>query len=178
MNILNKISRRLREHYLRLCGVRIRGRCWLQSIEIPKNHKDIELGEGVALDRGVTLLVSGESIGQPKISLGASTYINRNTMIDASKSIVIEADCMIGPYCYIADSDHGVKAGILVRDQPMISAPVLIESGAWIGAHVSILKGVTIGAGAVIGAGSVVTKDVPANSIAAGTPAKVIRQRE
>ena len=84
---------------------------------------------------------------------------------------------MFGPYCYITDHDHGTKLGQIVSQQTLISAPVRIEDAAWIGAHVTILKGVTIGTGAIVGAGSVVTKDVAANSIVAGVPTKVIGNR-
>lgn len=177
MSFFDAVKRRIRQSVLRFRGVRMKGKCWIREVDIPRNHSDIELGVEVALDQHVTLLASGEPCDRPKISIGDRTYINRSTMIDASESIVIEADCMIGPFCFIADSDHGTKVGQLVREQPMTSLPVVIEVGSWIGAHVTILKGVTIGAGAVIGAGSVVTKDIPANSVAAGTPAKVIRQR-
>ncbi|QIF06040.1 acyltransferase [Roseimicrobium sp. ORNL1] len=85
---------------------------------------------------------------------------------------------MIGPSCYITDGDHGFTAGKLITQQPMIKAPVTIGSGAWLGAHVTVLKGVTIGDGAVVGAGAVVTRDVPANAIVAGVPAKIIGHRQ
>lgn len=60
----------------------------------------------------------------------------------------------------------------------MTAAPIRVERGAWIGAHATILAGVTIGENAVVAAGAVVTKDVPANSIAAGVPARVIKRIE
>jgi acetyltransferase-like isoleucine patch superfamily enzyme len=150
---------------------------WLQSIEIPRNFSDIELHEGVSLDRGVTLLATGDAVSMPRIVIGKGTYINRHTMIDASQRISIGADCMIGPFVYITDHDHGIATGVAVKDQPLIGSPVIIEDDVWIGAHVTILKGVRIGRGAVIGAGSVVTRDVAMNTIVAGNPARVIRER-
>ena len=85
---------------------------------------------------------------------------------------------MIGPHCYITDSNHGTRIGESVASQPIESQPDKIGEGAWIGAGVNILAGANIGDGAVVGAGSVVTGDIPANTVAAGIPAKVIRERK
>lgn len=169
--------RRVRQVWLQCRGVRCHGRCWLQSIEIPRNHADIELQAGVALDRGVILLSTGTYTSSPRISIGSGTYVNRHTMIDASERIQIGAHCMIGPFCYITDHDHGTKLGQPVAEQPLVGAPVVIEDGCWIGANVTILKGVCIGAGAIVGAGAVVTRDVASNAIVAGVPARQIGVR-
>ncbi|MDA8528166.1 acyltransferase [Opitutaceae bacterium] len=85
---------------------------------------------------------------------------------------------MIGPHCFITDGNHGTDAISTVKSQPITSAPVEIGDGAWIGAHVTILPGVVIGPHAVIGAGSVVTKDIEANAIAFGSPASSKRVRQ
>ena len=84
---------------------------------------------------------------------------------------------MIGPHCYITDGNHGFRAGATVKSQSMESTPVVIGDGVWIGAQVTILAGVTIGPHAVIGAGSIVTKDIEANAIAFGSPAVTKRVR-
>jgi acetyltransferase-like isoleucine patch superfamily enzyme len=163
--------------WYRLRGVRITGRCWLQSIEIPRNYSDIELHDGVALDRGVILLATGNRQPEARICIGGGTYINRHTMIDASSRIQIGRHCMIGPFCYLTDHDHGTAAGQRIQDQPLLSDSVVIEDDVWIGAHVTILKGVRIGASAVIGAGAVVTRDVASGNIVAGVPARQIGMR-
>lgn len=169
------LASRIRNVMYRLLGVDIREYCWLRSVEIPRQWKDITL-HGCALDRGVVLLCSGEPrIG--KIEIGNGTYINRYTVLDAHRRIEIGRDVMIGPHCFITDADHGTAAGSSVKSQPMSASPVAIEDEAWIGAHVTILPGVRIGRGAVIGAGSVVTRDISADSIAFGSPAAVHRQR-
>ena len=172
------LRRKWRRLRYRLLGVKIEGRCWLQKIEIAGNFADITLSEGVALDRGVTLITKGESSTEPRIAIGKNTYINRYTIIDAAEQIAIGERCMIGPHCTLIDHDHGTKAGIPVADQELISAPIVLEDDVWIGANVVVLKGVRIGAGAIIAAGSVVTRDVPANAIVAGVPAKQIKSRE
>lgn len=177
ISLFQGVLRRVRQAWLQVRGVRCHGRCWLQSIEIPRNHADIELHEGVALDRGVILLSTGTATSSPRILIGGGTYMNRHTMIDASERIQIGAHCMIGPFCYITDHDHGTKLGQPIAQQPLVGSAVVIEEGCWIGAHVTILKGVRIGAGAIVGAGAVVTRAVASNSIVAGVPARQIGVR-
>jgi acetyltransferase-like isoleucine patch superfamily enzyme len=163
--------------YYRSLGVKINGYIWLRDIEIPRNYRDIEIEANCALDRGVTLLCSGELLPHPKIFIGANTYINRNTFIDAILSLKIGRDCAIGPNCYLTDHDHGLDPNFPPLKQPMVAQKTVIGDRVWLGANVTVLKGVTIGNDAVIGAGSVVTKDIPDGSIAVGIPAKVIKQK-
>jgi acetyltransferase-like isoleucine patch superfamily enzyme len=90
----------------------------------------------------------------------------------------IGRDVLIGPNCYLTDANHGTTDGFSVKSQPMCLAPVIVEDEAWIGAHVTVLPGVRVGKGAVIGAGAVVTRDVPAGAVAQGVPARVMHQRK
>jgi tetrahydrodipicolinate N-succinyltransferase len=183
MNLLAAITRlhqglasRCRNAWYRALGVRMNGYVWMRRCSIPRNWSDITLEAGAALDDHVTLLASGEASAE-KIVVGANSYINRGTMIDAHLSVRIGPGCMIGPFCYITDADHGTGTNMPVPKQPMETAPVNIGAEAWLGAGVKVLKGVSIGEGAVIGAGAVVTRDVPPGAIAAGVPARVIGQR-
>jgi serine acetyltransferase len=170
--------RRLRRQWLRLRGVQLGRRCWIQAIEIPTNPWDIALGDEVALDSHVVLLTTGERRMTPRIRIGSRTYINRYTMLDASDSIVVGQRCMIGPSCYVTDHDHGTQAGAEIALQPLQSSATRIGNDVWVGAGVIILKGVAIGDGAVLGAGAVVTKDVPAGAVAVGVPACVVGDRQ
>ncbi len=103
------------------------------------------------------------------LEIGNGTYINRNSTIVAYDRVTIGKECMIAWNVSIMDSDmHSVVS------EELVNKPVEIEDNVWIGCHVVILKGVTIGKGSLIAAGSVVTKDIPPYSIAAGVPAKVI----
>jgi maltose O-acetyltransferase len=114
-----------------------------------------------------------------RISIGSRVYINRGTIITARARIAIGDDVLIGPYVVINSGNHGYKD--LTRPmnvQDHVSAPINIGNDVWIGAHAVVLSGVTIGDGSVIGAGSVVTRAIPANVVAAGVPARVIASRE
>jgi serine acetyltransferase len=172
------LASRWRNLYYRALGVRLKGYVWMRAIEIPRNFGDIVIDGGVSLDRGVVLLCSGPARDQPRIRIGAGTYVNRRTMLDATDELVIGNDCAIGPGCYLTDHDHGMKFGQRPLGQEMQGTPTRLGSRVWLGANVVVLKGVTIGDDAVVGAGSVVTGDVPEGAVAAGVPARVLRSRE
>ncbi|MEE4538581.1 MAG: acyltransferase [Erythrobacter sp.] len=172
LRVTSSFRSRLQILKMRLLGAQIGPNCRLERIQCPRNPWDISLATGVALDRDVVLLATGERTGSPRISIGPRTYINRWTMFDASCSIEVGADVMIGPGCYITDHDHGSQSGLLVRQQGLLGEPTRIGANVWVGANVTILKGVEIGANAVIAAGSVVTRTVAANQRVAGVPAR------
>jgi acetyltransferase-like isoleucine patch superfamily enzyme len=111
------------------------------------------------------------------LSLGSRVLLNRGVIITARAPISIADDVLIGPYVVINSGNHGIAAGALIRDQAHDVAPIVIHDDVWIGAHAVILPGVTIGRGAVVAAGAVVTKDIAAGIVAAGVPAAGIGQR-
>jgi maltose O-acetyltransferase len=162
---------RVRRRWFRLLGARIGGNCWVRRIRIPRNPWDIEIQDFAALDDDVVLLTTGLRTQLPRIVIGNGTYINRFTMLDASFRIEIGSQCMIGPFCYITDHDHGSGKGP-ISEQPLVEAPVKVGNNVWIGAHAVILKGVSIGDNAVIAAGAVVTADVGLGERVAGVPAR------
>jgi acetyltransferase-like isoleucine patch superfamily enzyme len=113
--------------------------------------------------------------GDPTITIGNNFYMNSGCHLLGN--ITIGNDVQIGPKVVIWGRDHGLSRDQLIREQPHNSQPITIGNDVWIGANVTILKGVNIEDGAVVGAGSVVTRDVPKYGIAVGNPAKVIRYR-
>lgn len=123
------------------------------------------------------------AVGCSKISIGKRCVIRPGTMLFAESSredagIVIEDDVLIGSGVHIYISNHRFdNPGIPVINQGHDNPEgVLLKTGCWVGANCIILPGVTIGANAVVGAGSVVTKSVPDRVVAAGNPAKVLRE--
>lgn len=108
------------------------------------------------------------------MEIGEGTFINYGVSMTAIERVSIGRNCSIGTYVMIIDNDFHSLAPEH-RDIRPPSKPITIGDNVWLGGHVIVLPGVTIGDGSVIGAGSVVTGDIPPRSLAVGTPAKVIR---
>ena len=176
IRVASALSSRRRNLWFSLLGVRLHGYVWIKRVSIPRQWSDISIEKNVSLDDGVVLLCSGAP-KEDKISIDQGTYINRYTMLDAHLEIRIGRNCMIGPYCYITDANHGRSSGALVKAQRMEAKPVVIEDDVWLGTGVIVLPGVHLGRGCVIGAGGVVTHDVPAEAVFAGVPAVRIGSR-
>lgn len=107
------------------------------------------------------------------IKLGERVFINANVMMVDLGGITIEDDALIGPGVYLITVNHQLVAQ---HRKELELKPVVIKQNAWIGAKATILPGVTVGKNAVVAANAVVTKDVPANTMVAGIPAKVIKK--
>ncbi len=148
-------------------------------------------GAGSRIEVGRRSIISGSLVTEApgaRIVVGDNTSIGGETLLAAVRGIVVEDDVLISYRCIISDSDnHNVRYSLRKNDlhewlsghhdwSKVATAPVKICRGAWIGAQVIITKGVTIGEGAVCGAGSVVTRDVAPYTIVAGNPARVVRE--
>jgi len=111
-----------------------------------------------------------------RISLKENVLVDDYSFVMAHESIEVGKNTTIAAFCFITDFNHRHSKNISVLDQGYETKPVIIGKNVWIGTHCIVLPGVKIGDGSVIGAGSVVTKDVPAHSIAVGNPAKAIKR--
>ena len=147
-------------------SVRLYGRIYFRA------GGDVEFGDGVSL---VGTLVPIEIVSHEgsHISIGEHTFINYGASITAYREVRIGRHCLLGHHLRIIDRN---EYGLEQREIAPPAAPVLIEDHVWIGAHVIILPGARIGRNSAIGAGSVVTKDVPPNCLVVGNPARVLRQ--
>lgn len=135
----------------------------------------VDLGDRVRLQEE-THVLTGEG---GSLYVGADTKIHRGCQIEAYKApIWIGCRVEIATRCAFFSFDHGMDPERPIAQQPLTTrGPIIIEDETWLGYGVIVLSGVRIGKGAVIGAGSVVTKDVPAGAIAVGVPAHVVRMR-
>ncbi|MGH1565500.1 acyltransferase [Mumia sp. DW29H23] len=134
----------------------------------------LEIGPQVFLEPGVWITGGPEA----RISIGEGTFLNLGVMVAASQRVEIGAHCMLANGCLVTDSAHRFDdPDVPVPWQGFRSkGPTRIGDDCWLGANVVVTSGVTIGERCVIGANSVVTRDVPAFSVAAGAPARVVRE--
>lgn len=145
--------------------------------------EDIEIGKGVYIGDFSLLAAKAEHKEQrdSKIRIGNNAFIGESNNIRATGgNIYIGNDCNISQHCSLIASNHSIKKGQNIKSQPWDKSKtgITIHDDVWIGANSVILPGVTIGKGAVIGAGSVVTHNIPEYAIAVGCPAQIIKYRE
>lgn len=135
----------------------------------------IHLHDQVNLDCGVDIKAHDQGL----IEVGAGTYIGPYTCIAGPGSIKIGKNCLIASHSGIYGNNHKfADPTCSIHTQGLTCKGIVIEDDCWLGTGVKVLDGVTIGTGSVIGAGAVVTKDIPAYSVAVGVPAKVISRRQ
>jgi acetyltransferase-like isoleucine patch superfamily enzyme len=133
----------------------------------------LEIGPHVLLEPGVWLTAPGTA----RIRIGGGTFLNLGCMVASHALVEIGEHCMFANGCFITDGSHRFDD----PDKPVpwqgftSKGPTRIGNNVWCGAHVVVTGGVTIGERCVIGANSVVTGDIPAFSVAAGAPARVLR---
>lgn len=139
------------------------------GVRLDRHHPGttLLLAPGVHLHDGVRIFLDGPGA---RVEIGRDTYLNRRTEVMCKQSVTIGRDCAVAWDVRILDTDYHELDG---RPQ---SRPVHIGDHVWIGFGAAVLKGVTVGDGAVVAAGSLVTSDVPAGALVAGRPARVVRQ--
>ncbi len=136
----------------------------------------LQVGAGVLLEPNVWITAPGDA----RISIGAGSFLNQGVMIAAEELVEIGEHCMLANGCFVTDASHRYDD----PERPITwqgftsKGPTRIGDNCWLGANVVVTSGVSIGERCVIGANSVVTRDIAPFSVAAGAPAKVLRQVE
>ncbi len=134
----------------------------------------LRIGAGTLLEPGCWLTLAPEA----RIEIGAGCFLNRNVMLAAYREIVVGDHVMFANGCFVGDADHRFDD----PDMPVpwqgftTKGPVRIGSNCWFGVNCAVMSGVTIGERCVIGANSVVTRDLPAGTVAAGAPARPLNR--
>ena len=134
-----------------------------------------DIGPSVLIEAGCWFALYPETA---TMRIGEGTILNLGCMVGATERIEIGSHCMFANYCFVADAEHRYdRDDVPLTWQGMQpKGPVRIGDNCWFGTNVAITGGVTIGEHTVVGANSVVTRDLPAGVVAAGAPAKVIRE--
>jgi len=171
--------------------VRFRSWCYLKVLGRRVTHgRGIRIGryaqvritDGGSLNLGDRVILDDFSFVQltkpsPSVVIGDYVVLGRSSIIAAKNKIRIGRYTQIAPFCQILDQEHGVKKDDLIVNQKSTLGEVDIGADCWLGTGVTVLSNTRIGDGSIIGAGSVVKGNVPANQIWAGVPARFIRDR-
>ncbi len=165
---------RLRATLLSLRGAQIGRRVRLGKRTVIQRPWCLSIGGRSQLEHQVHLKATGDIT---EIKIGKEVFIGFNCEFDISDKLIIGDHVLIAPGCFITDHNHRHAADSLIAAQGCESAAVTLEDDVWLGAHVVILPGVTVGRGAIVAAGAVVNRDVVAMSIVAGVPAREIGKR-
>jgi acetyltransferase-like isoleucine patch superfamily enzyme len=168
------IAGRLRAVVLRLRGAKIGAKTRIGAGVRVDRPWCLRIGARADIEHGVFLKCVDDGAS---VVIGDFVFIGAGTEIDAAQSVTIGAHTLLAPGVFITDHTHNAVRGVLLKEQGSRSAPVVIGEDVWLGAKAVVLPGVTIGDGAIVGAGAVVTKDVATHAIVAGVPARVIGER-
>lgn len=152
-------------------GPRLYGRCLVSG------GSRIHVGERLLMI-GVQAPCELHTHEEGRLEIGDRVFINYGASLSAHTLVRIGDDCKIGQQAIILDCDYHELDDPLHYGGHGETRPVVLERGVWLGARVTVLKGVTIGRSSVIAAGSVVTRDIPPGVLAGGMPAKVLRELE
>lgn len=131
-------------------------------------------GEKAQFERAIYIKITCDAA---VVQLGREVFLGYGTELDISDKLQVGNKVLIAPGCFITDHAHRRAAGDTIATQGCESAPIRIGDDVWLGAHAVVLPGITIGNGAIVAAGAVVTQDVEPMSIVAGVPARPIGKR-
>ena len=147
-----------------------------RSLQV-NNPRAVAIGSHVTIERDFVLAdLRPEGAPNPKIVIGDGCTILFRFQCNAAQRVEIGRNVLMASNVLITDSDHVVEPGVPVtRSHKLITRPVRIEDNCWLAQNVVVVKGVTIGHDAIVGANSVVTRDVPPCSVVAGNPARVVK---
>jgi len=167
----------LRAYYLKFSLLSLDSPCYINQGFSFSGGKSIQIGKNFFCCKDSSLLADGGG----KIIIGHRCALNMNVIINAEidGEIVIGNNVLVGPNVVMRATNHAFSnPSLLIWQQGHTAGKIVICNDVWIGANAIILAGVTIGEGAVVAAGAVVTKDIPSYSIVAGVPAVIIKWRK
>ena len=166
---------RLQTFWLRLCGAKIGKYSICERCSLTWPHQ-VQIGSRCQLEPDIFFKFDGIWSPGPSIIIGDGAFVGRGCEFNIRKKIIVGRGSAIASGCKFIDHDHGIT-GVRLDETPGVEAEIVIGDHVWLGCNVVVLKGITIGNSAVVGAGAVVTKSIPAGEIWAGVPARVVGAR-
>jgi acetyltransferase-like isoleucine patch superfamily enzyme len=166
---------RLRAGWLRWRGARLGHGVRIGARAVVHRPWCLDIGERAQFEHQVFLKAVTD---QATIRIGSRAFVGFGCEFDIAERLLIGDGVLIAPGCFITDHNHRHGAHATISSQGIENAPVTIEDDAWLGANVIVLPGVTIGRGAIVAAGAVVTGNVEPMAIVGGVPARPIGRRQ
>ena len=181
--MLNRRYGRLLGRYLRRRFFTAAGRRWhTNGVVFFGRGLELEIAVKGRVDFGRFVWIGDKTkirCHEGRVEIGDKTVMGQECTISAYQHVRIGQQCVIADRAMFIDFDHGVvEVERPIRQQGIYKRDVIVGSNVWIGYGACVLRGVSVGDNAIVGTNSVVTKDVPANAVVAGIPARVIRMRE
>ena len=173
---LKKFTCFFRKQWLSLAGMQIGQGSVLPRLYVTWPHQ-VKIGANCIFEPDIYFKYDGVWAKNPSIIIEDDVFIGSGCEFNISRGIIIGRKAMIASGCKFIDHDHGTNLNMPMNFQQPITKSILIGEQCWLGANVIVLKGVKIGKGAIIGAGSLLLKEVGENEIWGGVPAKLIGKR-
>jgi acetyltransferase-like isoleucine patch superfamily enzyme len=175
--LFKKVFSQLNQVYLRLNGVSIGNNSHIETRDFTWFHK-VKIGNNCTIEKNVSFRYEGFYSDGFAIEIGDKTFIGQNCTFNIAEKITFGYYCAIASGCQFIDHNHGFESrNSYIGEQTPVNAPIIIGDDVWLGVNVVVLKGVEIGRGAIVAAGSVVTKSIAPYEIWGGMPAKKISDR-
>jgi acetyltransferase-like isoleucine patch superfamily enzyme len=183
---------------LRMRGIKVGRNLYIQGVphlKIRGRPGDIEIGDDVSImgdidlrnrEAGKIVIESNVQLdtscrlvaaNQAVLRIGSGSRVGAYSIFNCGDDVTLGQKCLLAGFCYVQSSNHGIRSGTPIQDQPHTYGKIRIGNDVWLGGHASVLAGVTIGDGAVVGANAVVTRDVDPEAICVGVPASRVGQR-
>lgn len=166
----------LRRLYWCAQGMAIGHNTAVPRIQVTWPHQ-VQIGSNCVLEPDIFFKFDGICKPGPSILIGDHTFLGRGCEFNISGQIHIGNHCLVASGVKFIDHDHGLALDALMRLQPCTQSPIVLADDVWIGANAIILKGTSIGVGAIVAAGAVVRSDVAPYDIVGGVPARVLKNR-
>lgn len=145
--------------------------CLLRVVYGPR----LKVGRSVGIRRGFIVNIS---VADAKLTIGNNCSFNNSCSLNVRESISIGNDCILGEGVRFYDHDHLFESRTsAIREQGFVCEAIVVEQNCWLGSNVTVLKGVTVGANSIVGAGVILTKSIPPNSVVVAKQSIAIRTR-
>jgi acetyltransferase-like isoleucine patch superfamily enzyme len=167
---LDVLRDRARARLLALRGARLGNKCRVGKGFELINPRKFECGKRLQVESSVVCKIA---LGYASMQLGDYVFLGKGSHFDIAGKLIVGSHVLFAPYSFIVDHNHNLDCRLRIDEQGCFVRDIVIEDDVWVGAHATVLPGVRLGRGSVVGANACVTRDVPPFAIVCGVPAVI-----